>query len=255
MVHCGIRGYGWQTANHFFFEGAELRGLAEEPSRGFVASRRRAARPRILGASQHAPRTTRSRTDTSSSTAISEALEEVFASDAEVYYEISHNLVQEETLVCRTARPSAASCIAKVRRARFPRGTPISPAPPGRRRAIRASFRARCTTAPRSLFARAGASSSGCSVNHGSGRLLARGEAKRDLEPLQGRDRREMREVVRTLRRRRDPRHRRQHGAHAARRVRARLQGSRRGARRARERGDRRVAHRLYPVANIKGTD
>src|SRR6185436_2854528 len=28
MVHCGSRGYGWQTANHYFFAGAELRGLA-----------------------------------------------------------------------------------------------------------------------------------------------------------------------------------------------------------------------------------
>lgn len=27
MVHCGSRGYGWQTANHFFYEGANLRGL------------------------------------------------------------------------------------------------------------------------------------------------------------------------------------------------------------------------------------
>src|SRR5882724_6456698 len=27
MVHCGSRGYGWQTANHFFYEGAKLRGL------------------------------------------------------------------------------------------------------------------------------------------------------------------------------------------------------------------------------------
>ena len=27
MIHCGSRGYGWQTANHFFYEGAKLRGL------------------------------------------------------------------------------------------------------------------------------------------------------------------------------------------------------------------------------------
>ena len=27
MVHCGSRGYGWQVANHFFYEGAKLRGL------------------------------------------------------------------------------------------------------------------------------------------------------------------------------------------------------------------------------------
>jgi len=27
MIHCGSRGYGWQTANHYFYAGAELRGL------------------------------------------------------------------------------------------------------------------------------------------------------------------------------------------------------------------------------------
>ncbi|MEO7093032.1 MAG: RtcB family protein, partial [Polyangiales bacterium] len=27
MIHCGSRGYGWQTANHFFHQGAQLRGL------------------------------------------------------------------------------------------------------------------------------------------------------------------------------------------------------------------------------------
>lgn len=28
MIHCGSRGYGWQIANHFFYEGASLRGLS-----------------------------------------------------------------------------------------------------------------------------------------------------------------------------------------------------------------------------------
>ena len=41
MIHCGSRGYGWQTANHFFYEGARLRGLptvgAREPDAGEVA--------------------------------------------------------------------------------------------------------------------------------------------------------------------------------------------------------------------------
>src|SRR5690606_15652290 len=27
MIHCGSRGYGWQTANHYFFAGAAQRGL------------------------------------------------------------------------------------------------------------------------------------------------------------------------------------------------------------------------------------
>ena len=37
MIHCGSRGYGWQTANHFFYEGARAARPAEEPPRGLVA--------------------------------------------------------------------------------------------------------------------------------------------------------------------------------------------------------------------------
>ena len=29
MIHCGSRGYGWLPANPFFYEGAELRGIAK----------------------------------------------------------------------------------------------------------------------------------------------------------------------------------------------------------------------------------
>ena len=49
MIHCGSRGYGWQTANHYFYAGAGSRSA--RTARGLVAARRRAARPRVLGAS------------------------------------------------------------------------------------------------------------------------------------------------------------------------------------------------------------
>ena len=39
MVHCGSRGYGWQTANHFFYEGAQAARITQEPARGLVAAR------------------------------------------------------------------------------------------------------------------------------------------------------------------------------------------------------------------------
>ena len=52
MVHCGSRGYGWQTANHFFFEGARLRGLPKSKREESWLVRERAARQRVLGAPQ-----------------------------------------------------------------------------------------------------------------------------------------------------------------------------------------------------------
>jgi tRNA-splicing ligase RtcB len=98
MVHCGSRGYGWQTANHFFYEGAALRGLpknqredswlrADEPlGRAYWAHHNSAANYAV--ANRHLI-----------VEGIDEALSEVFGARSEVYYEISHNLVQEETLV------------------------------------------------------------------------------------------------------------------------------------------------------------
>ncbi len=47
------------------------------------------------------------------------------------------------------------------------------------------------------LFAEPGASKAGFSVNHGSGRLMARGAAKRNLESKHDQIDREMRDVVR----------------------------------------------------------
>ena len=105
------------------------------------------------------------------------------------------------------------------------------------------------------LYPLDGAYGSGCSVNHGAGRLLARGAAKRDLAPLQGRIDAEMRGVVRTLggveirgivgNTERTPL---DECAHVYKDLDAVLGVLERE-------GIARVAHRLYPVANLKGTD
>jgi tRNA-splicing ligase RtcB len=105
------------------------------------------------------------------------------------------------------------------------------------------------------LFPLPGASKSGYSVNHGSGRILARGEAKRKLSHKQQRIDDEMAEVVRTF-----------NGvpiegivgnhkhvpldecAHVYKDLDAVL-----GVLEAEKIA--RVAHRLYPVCNLKGVD
>ncbi len=98
MIHCGSRGYGWQTANHYFFAGAELRGLpknrreeswlrADEPlGREYWAHHNSAANYAV--ANRHVI-----------VRGVQQALEDVFFASGEVFYEISHNLVQQETLV------------------------------------------------------------------------------------------------------------------------------------------------------------
>jgi tRNA-splicing ligase RtcB len=108
---------------------------------------------------------------------------------------------------------------------------------------------------PAILFAGPGAAKSGFSVNHGSGRHMARGAAKRSLEAEQHRIDREMHDVVREF---------------AGVSIKGIVGNTERtpldecgrvykdldevlGVLEAE--GIARVAHRLYPVANIKGTD
>jgi hypothetical protein len=98
MIHCGSRGYGWQTANHYFYAGAALRGLPtnrreeswlrfDEPlGREYWAHHNSAANYAV--ANRHVI-----------VRGVREALEDVFSASGEVFYEISHNLVQQETLV------------------------------------------------------------------------------------------------------------------------------------------------------------
>ena len=102
MIHCGSRGYGWQTANHYFYAGAEARGLAKH--------RREDSWLRIdepLGAEYWAHHNSAANYAVANRhvivAGVQVALQDVFGARGEVFYEISHNLVQEETLVLRQA--------------------------------------------------------------------------------------------------------------------------------------------------------
>ena len=105
------------------------------------------------------------------------------------------------------------------------------------------------------LYPLNGAFASGCSVNHGSGRVLARGQAKRELAARQDEIDAEMRDIVRTLggvevrgivgNTKRTPLDECGHVYKELDEVLRVLEAE----------GIARVANRMYPVANIKGTD
>lgn len=192
MVHCGSRGFGWQIANHFFFAGAELRGLPknrredswlrrDEPlGKEYWAYHNAAANYAI--ANRHII-----------VRGIREALQEVFNVDGEVFYEISHNLVQEETL--------ASGSRGLVHRKGATRA--LSAGHPDLAGTKWADIGHPCLI-PGSMFDGAailtpgeGARTSGFSVNHGSGRLLGRGKAKRKFASQQDRIDNEMGNVQR----------------------------------------------------------
>lgn len=254
MIHCGSRGYGWQTANHFFYAGAELRGL---PKNRREDSWLRADEP--LGKEYWALHNSAANFAVANRhiivQGVQEALQEVFGVEGEVYYEISHNLVQEETLVLPDGTTKRGFVHRKGATRAFPAGHPDLVGTrwetTGHPCLIPGSMYAGAAI----LFPEAGAYKSACSVNHGSGRLMARGAAKRKLAHKQARIDEEMRTVTRTFNgvqiegivgnTRKTPLDECGHVYKDLDAVLAVLETT----------GIARIAHRLYPVANIKGTD
>lgn len=254
MVHCGSRGYGWQTANHFFYEGAALRGLPtnrredswlradETHGKAYWAHHNSAANFAV--ANRHII-----------VRGIGEALEAVFRASPSVYYEISHNLVQQETIVLPDGTTKTGFVHRKGATRALPAGHPdlagTAWATTGHPCLIPGSMFHGAAI----LFALPGAVKSGHSVNHGSGRHLARGEAKRRLAATHDEIDREMREVVRTLggvpikgivgNTERTPLDECAHVYKDLDEVLGVLKTN----------GIARVVHRLYPVANVKGAD
>ncbi len=252
MVHCGSRGFGWQTANHFFYAGAELRGLPkkrreeswlyrDEPlGRAYWAHHNAAANYAI--ANRH-----------TIVDGVRDATRAVYQTDVDVYYEISHNLVQEETLLLPDGSTERGFVHRKGATRAFPAGHPDLAdtrwAETGHPCLVPGSMLSGAAI----LFPEAGAARSACSVNHGSGRVMARGEARRELAVMHDEIDHEMRTIRRTLggvvvegivgNTERTPLDECGHVYKDLDAVLTVLESE----------GIARVAHRLYPVANIKG--
>lgn len=254
MIHCGSRGYGWQVANHFFYEGARLRGLptnrredswlrVDEPLGKLYWGFHNAA-ANFAVANRHVI-----------VDGIQEALRTVFGCEGEVYYEISHNLVQEETLVLPDGTHKRGFVHRKGATRAFPAGHPDLRGTAWESTGHPCLIPGSMYDGAAILFPKEGAHQTACSVNHGSGRVLGRGEAKRRLEHKQDEIDAEMRSVKRTFagieiegivgNTRKTPLDECGHVYKDLDEVLAVLESE----------GIARVAHRLYPVANMKGMD
>jgi tRNA-splicing ligase RtcB len=254
MVHCGSRGYGWQTANHFFYEGAKVRNL---PANRREESWLRADEP--LGKEYWAHHNSAANFAVANRhiivNGVREATQEVFGSDVQVYYEISHNLVQQETLVLPDGTTKKGFVHRKGATRAFPAGHPDLVGTPWEATGHPCLIPGSMYEGAAVLFPQRNAYRTACSVNHGSGRIMARGKAKRDLEHKQQRIDDEMANVKRTFNgvaiegimsnHRHIPL---DECAHVYKDLDSVL-----GVLEAEEIA--RVAHRLYPVANIKGAD
>jgi tRNA-splicing ligase RtcB len=254
MIHCGSRGYGWHTADHFFHAGAKLRGLprnrreqswlyADEPlGQEYWAYHNSAANFAI--ANRHCI-----------VEGVQDALREVYAVEGEVYYEISHNLVQEETLLLPDGTRKRGFVHRKGATRAFPAGHPDLEDTCWEETGHPCLIPGSMLSGAAILFPLEGALRSGCSVNHGSGRTIGRGEAKRELLVLHDEIDREMKTIVRTFdgveitgivgNTARTPLDECGHVYKDLDEVLAVLENE----------GIARVERRLYPVANIKGTD
>ncbi len=196
MIHCGSRGYGWQTANHFFFKGAEVRGLPK--------NRREDSWVRMdeaLGQEYWAYHNSAANFAVANRhiivEGVQEALQEVFHADSEVYYEISHNLVQEETLVLPDGTTKRGFVHRKGATRAFPAGHPDLKDTVWEATGHPCLIPGSMYDGAAILFAKPDAYKSACSVNHGSGRTMARGEAKKKLAHKQERIDAEMKTVKR----------------------------------------------------------
>lgn len=254
MIHCGSRGYGWQTANHYFHEGAKLRGL---PRNRREQSWLRADEP--LGREYWEHHNSAANYAVANRWTIVEGVREatraVFGVDVAPYYEISHNLVQEETLVLPDGTTQKGFVHRKGATRAFPAGHPDLVGTAWEGTGHPCLVPGSMLHGAAILFPKEGAYRSGCSVNHGSGRVMGRGQAKRELVHLHDDIDHEMRTVQRTLggveitgivgNTQRTPLDECGHVYKDLDQVLGVLEAE----------GIAEVRHRLWPVANLKGTN
>ena len=198
MVHTGSRGYGHKTADYYFTEGAKVRGIPhgrreeswlrinEDLGQEFWDHHNSAANYAVANRYAIAQ-------------SIQEALQEVFKLSGEYLYDISHNLIQEETLVLPDGSHKKGFVHRKGATRAFPGGHPDL-------KGTRWFDTGHPILVPGSMYDGAaimfpfeGAYKSACSVNHGSGRLMGRNAAKRSFGSVQEIVDSEMADVKRTF--------------------------------------------------------
>lgn len=233
MIHTGSRGYGHSIANDFFCRGAELLGLPKK-DRELAWFRRDSKIGREYWALHNMAANFAIANRVMIGEAVCRALEEVFGGEAEVFYEISHNLIQQEGqyLVHRKGTTRA-----------FPKGHPSLEGTKWVATGHPILIPGSMQTGSAILYAEAGAEKSAYSVNHGSGRLMSRGQASRTLD--QGLIDRQMAEADILINTRNTPLDESGPCYKDLNQVLATIEMA----------GLAKVAHRLRPTACIKGND
>ncbi|WP_223640745.1 RtcB family protein [Corallococcus sp. EGB] len=172
MLHTGSRGFGWNIAKHFFVAGAAQLGLKSR-SEDFVWLDADSALGRHYWNLHNMAANFAVANRLLIGEAVCGALEDVFGGTASIYYEISHNLIQREggKFVARKGATRA-----------FPAGHPALKGTTWESTGHPILIPGSMETGSAILFAEPGAEKSIYSVNHGSGRRLSRAAARRQLQ-------------------------------------------------------------------------
>lgn len=172
MIHTGSRGYGWNIADNFFRLGATALGLPMN-QREMSWFKRDSELGKQYWALHNMAANFAIGNRVMISKAVCDALMDVFGGEAHLFYEISHNLIQEEggVLVHRKGATRA-----------FPAGHPNLVGTKWEASGHPILIPGSMATGSAILYAQPGAVESAFSVNHGSGRLMSRGQAKRTLD-------------------------------------------------------------------------
>jgi tRNA-splicing ligase RtcB len=175
MIHTGSRGFGWNIAHHFFNEGADKLGLPRG-KRDFVHFSRSSDLGRRYWSLHNMAANFAIANRLLIGEAVCTALEEVFGGEAEIFYEISHNLIQEESglFVHRKGATRA-----------FPAGHEALKGTAWEATGHPILIPGSMATGSAILYAGENAQASCFSVNHGSGRLMSRAAAKKQLKQKQ----------------------------------------------------------------------
>jgi len=175
LIHTGSRGFGHGTAEYFFLRGASELGLApRDKEKVWFDSDSQIGRQyeNCMNAAANFAIVNRLMIYR----AVEEAVGEVFNGTCSLFYEISHNLVQREGgyYVHRKGATRA-----------FPAGHEALQGTPWAETGHPILIPGSMGTASAILYANQAAEKSIYSINHGCGRVMGRGQAKRELGALQ----------------------------------------------------------------------
>jgi tRNA-splicing ligase RtcB len=172
MLHTGSRGFGYKTAEHYFTRGCCAQGLSKKDE-DLVAFDADGELGKLYWEHHNMAANFATANRLIIAREVIQALKSVFGGEADLYYEISHNLIQKEgdRFVHRKGATRA-----------LPTGHPFLTGTQWEGTGHPIIIPGSMEEGAALLFALAGSKESSYSINHGAGRRLGRNQARKKLD-------------------------------------------------------------------------